>query len=111
MAIIFMVTLYCPFKDMSTGANRKPEINRKSICRGWKMRADDGPHFRQPLRPLFRRAGDDDSEGAALDVFHTAQIENAFFPKRFQRIAKDSSFSFVWRVGGVKNDRRLRFEQ
>ena len=48
--------------------------------RGGKVLADHSAHFRQPLRALPRRAGDDHCECPPMDCPHTAQVENAFLP-------------------------------
>jgi hypothetical protein len=38
-------------------------------------------HFLKPLRPLVRRAGDDNAEHLAIDVLDSAEAEHAVFPQ------------------------------
>ena len=50
-------------------------------------------------------------ERPALDVLHAAQIENAFLPERFQRVAKHIPLAVLRRVGGVEHNRGPGLEQ
>jgi hypothetical protein len=58
---------------------------------------------------LFERAGNDHIEHLSVKSLDAAQIEDAAFPKCFERITEYAEFPFGRRIGCVEDQCRFGF--